>query len=66
MEDLEASYNEMLAGDRADNHCHKTENFYKSFYHSAIVLMKAPSQIVTPVLHIKLWTVLTNLLTKTQ
>ena len=29
MKDLEASYNEMLADDRAGSDCHKTENFYQ-------------------------------------
>ena len=58
MKDLEASYNEMLADDRAGSDCHKTENFYQSIIYAAISPIKTVSQVVTAVLHIKLGTVL--------
>ena len=69
MEDLEASYNEMLTDDRAGGDCHKTGKFHESIIHAAIFPKKTLSQVVTPVLHIRLGTVLKLyqfLLTKTK
>ena len=69
MEDLEASYNEMLTDDRAGGDCHKTGKFHESIIHAAIFPIKTLSQVVTPVLHIRLGTVLKLyqiLLSKTQ
>ena len=69
VEDLEASYNKMLADDRAGGDCHKTGKFHESIIHAAIFPIKTLSQVVTPVLHIRLGTVLKLyqiLLSKTQ
>lgn len=69
MENLEDSYNQMLADDVAGGDCHKTWNFNESVIHSVIVQIKALTHVDTPVLHIRLWTALTIkqiLLTKTQ
>ena len=69
MEDLEASHNEMLTDDRAGGDCHKTGKFHESIIHAAIFPIKTLSQVVTPVLHIRLGTVLKLyqiLLAKTQ
>ena len=64
-----ASYNEMLTDDRAGGDCHKTGTFHESIIHAAIFPIKTLSQVVTPVLHIRLGTVLKLyqiLLAKTQ
>ena len=69
MEDLEASYNKMLADDRAGGDYHKIRKFHESIIHAAIFPIKMLSQVVTPVLHIRLGTFLKlcqTLLTKTQ
>ena len=69
MEDLEASYNEMLTDNRAGGDFHKTGKFHESIIHAAIFPIKTLSQVVTPVLHIRLGTVLKLyqiLLAKTQ
>ena len=62
MEGLKASYNKMLAGQ-------KTWNFHESIIYPAIFPIKTLSQVVIPVLHIRLGTVLKLyqiLLAKTQ
>ena len=51
MEDLKASYNKKLAGQ-------KTCNFHESIIYPAIFPIKTLSQVVIPVLHIRLGTVL--------
>ena len=69
VEDLEASYNKMLADDRAGGDYHKIRKFYESIIHAAIFQKRMLFQVVTPVLHIRLGTVLKlyqTLLTKTQ
>ena len=69
IKDLEASYNEMLADDRAGDDYNKIGKSQGSIFHAAIFLIKTPSQVVTPVLHMRLGTVLKLyqfLLTKTQ
>ena len=66
---MEASYNELLADDTAGGDCHKTGTFHESIIHAAIFSIKTLSQVATPVLHIRLGTVLKLyqiLLTKTQ
>ena len=63
MEDLKASYNEMLAGQK------KKLNFYESIIYPAIFPIKTLSQVVIRVLRIRLGTVLKLyqiLLAKTQ
>ena len=57
MKDLEASYNEMLVNDREFGDCHKIETFHESIIHVAIFPTKTLSQVVSPVLHIRLGTV---------
>ena len=70
VEDLEASYNKMLADDRAGGDYHKIRKFHESIIHAAIFPpKKVLFQAVTPVLRIRLGTVLKlyqTLLTKTQ
>ena len=69
VEDLEASYNKMLADDRAGGDYHKIRKFHESIIHAAIFPIKMLFQVVPPVLHIRLETVLKfyqTLLTKTQ
>ena len=69
MENLEASYNQMLADDIAGGDCHKTWNYNESVIHSVIVQIRALTQVDIRVLHIRLWTALTIkqiLLMKTQ
>ena len=70
VEDLEASYNKMLADDRAGGDYHKIRKFHESIIHVAIFPpKKVLFQAVTPVLRIRLGTVLKlyqTLLTKTQ
>ena len=58
MEDLKVSYNKMLADDRAGGSCQKTGKFHKSIIYPAIFPIKTLSQVVTPVLHTRLGTVL--------
>ena len=54
MEDLEASYNEILTDDRAGGDCHKTGKFHESIIHAVIFITKT----LSTVLHIRLGTVL--------
>ena len=69
MEDLKTCCNEMLTDDRAGGDCHKTGKFHGSIIHAAMFPIKTLSQVVTPVLHIRLGTILKLyqiLLAKTQ
>ena len=59
----------MLADDRAGGDYHKIRKFHESIIHVSIFPKKMLFQVVTPVLHIRLGTVLKlyqTLLTKTQ
>ena len=58
MEDLKTCCNEMLTDDRAGGDCHKTGKFHGSIIHAAMFPIKTLSQVVTPVLHIRLGTIL--------
>ena len=56
--ELEASYNGNLIDDRAGCDLHKTGEYHESVPGKVTFLLKSLSQVVTPVLHIRLGTVL--------
>ena len=69
LKELEASYKKHLTDDRAGGDLHKTGKYHESVTGEVIFPLKSLSQVVTPLLHIRLGTVLKFyqiLLTKTQ
>ena len=69
VKELEASYNENLTDDRAGGDLHKIRKCHESVTGKAIFPPSSLSPVVTPVLHVRLGTVLKFyqiLLTKTQ